>query len=564
MNVEKASSFAIYVDANSPAIPGQENGESWQSAFKNLQPAIDKAMVDGKEIWIAEGVYHPTYRINPDDPRSATFLIKPGVELIGGFKGTEIQAEPKGSPYNTILSGDLAANDDSISVWPPAESDSVYLRDNVYHVATIEGNEGARGIKIENVTITGGVANGSGEKSTGAGILNKSASPTLIFTVIKRNIADSSGAGIMDKAGIKSLVNCLFEENISLKGNGAGLHTSGAIFKIDASVFDGNRVQDTTVNAGGGAIYAQNSEIEMVNCVLAHNRSGSKGGAVLNSNGKFSVINSTFAANWAQNEAQSIWNKEATATIVNTIMWNDYGKSETGGEGFDITYSCVTGGFAGEGNIDQNPHFANINHPKGSDQKYGTQHDGLQLLSVSSCIDAAIDSSAPLVDIAFNSRPQFSGFDMGAYEYNTYLSQDGVFGIIEDGEFVSKSNLSILPYIDDKESILLHSISNAARILRIAVPKNKYTNSRTRGHLYLRWVSICGNYLEGSVPVKIDMLKVDEDSNNLYFQSISIDNKPKYILFVNHSEFQNINSKWAYVVYAENEGHVEITVPYSQ
>jgi len=77
-------------------------------------------------------------------------------------------------------------------------------------------------------------------------------------------------------------------------------------------------------------------------------------------------------------------------------------------------------------------------------------------------------------------------------------------------------------------------------------------------------VSICGNYLEGSVPVKIDMLKVDEDSNNLYFQSISIDNKPKYILFVNHSEFQNINSKWAYVVYAENEGHVEITVPYSQ
>ena len=95
LKVTRSANFAIYVNDNSPCTPGTEDGNSWATAYKILQPAIDKAKQEGKVIRVAEGVYKPTVRTVSNDPRSATFSIPGGVKIVGGFNGTETGSNSK-------------------------------------------------------------------------------------------------------------------------------------------------------------------------------------------------------------------------------------------------------------------------------------------------------------------------------------------------------------------------------------------------------------------------------------------------------------------------------------
>ena len=76
----------IYVDA-AAAFGG--TGTSWSTAFNRLQDAL-KVADAGNEIWIAGGTYNPDqgYCIAGGD-RTATFVLEDGVDLYGGFAGTE-------------------------------------------------------------------------------------------------------------------------------------------------------------------------------------------------------------------------------------------------------------------------------------------------------------------------------------------------------------------------------------------------------------------------------------------------------------------------------------------
>lgn len=119
LKVTKSNIFQIFVNDNSPCIAGRDDGNSWATAYKDLQQAINRALGEGKEIWLAEGTYKPTQRTQSTDPRSATFMIYSGIEINGGFLASETEDEPKGSPYNTKLTGDINSNDGSIASWPP-------------------------------------------------------------------------------------------------------------------------------------------------------------------------------------------------------------------------------------------------------------------------------------------------------------------------------------------------------------------------------------------------------------------------------------------------------------
>jgi hypothetical protein len=92
------------------------NGTSWACAFNDLQQAL-AASDAGDEIWVAKGTYKPTTGTD----RTASFAMKNGVAIYGGFNGTETAQNQRNRATNvTILSGDIGTPNDN--------------SDNSYHV----------------------------------------------------------------------------------------------------------------------------------------------------------------------------------------------------------------------------------------------------------------------------------------------------------------------------------------------------------------------------------------------------------------------------------------------
>ena len=120
---------------------GNRSGSSWANAM-TLETALAISTEAGDQVWIAAGIYKP----HADD-RAATFTIPADVLVYGGFDpvadATDTDASSR-SGAATILSGDLASNDD------PNDSDT--RNDNSYTVVTI----GGANVTLDGLTIEGG------------------------------------------------------------------------------------------------------------------------------------------------------------------------------------------------------------------------------------------------------------------------------------------------------------------------------------------------------------------------------------------------------------------------
>jgi len=108
MGIDEALAIpgVIYVDQDAT---GDNDGSSWEDAYTELQPALENA-AGSAEIWVAEGTYTPTYESSLGDPRSATFQLRNGVALYGGFDPSvgDTGWEDRDWVKNvTILSGDI-------------------------------------------------------------------------------------------------------------------------------------------------------------------------------------------------------------------------------------------------------------------------------------------------------------------------------------------------------------------------------------------------------------------------------------------------------------------------
>ncbi|RYX89143.1 hypothetical protein EON78_07340, partial [bacterium] len=113
----------IFVDQSSTY--GANNGTTWNNAYTNLQDALNAATA-GKQVWVAKGTYYPSAPIMIQTSfnisalatgREATFNIKSGVRVYGGFAGTELILDGRSTSTNvTTLSGDINKNDQNFNV----------------------------------------------------------------------------------------------------------------------------------------------------------------------------------------------------------------------------------------------------------------------------------------------------------------------------------------------------------------------------------------------------------------------------------------------------------------
>jgi hypothetical protein len=563
LRVQRSPNYMIYVNDNSPCSPGAEDGETWSTAWKDLQDALDNAALTGREIWVAEGTYKPIARTDAADPRSATFMVRSGVEIIGSFYGNETEKVPTGSPYSTVLTGDLRGNDDSITVFPPVASVKRFLNDNSYHVVTLSGT-GKRSIKLMGFTMMRGAATGSDQRSRGAGLYNKSCTPEMELCIFTKNYADSGGAGLLDIGGIKKLTNCLFENNVTARGNGAGLSTVRSNLTIDASVFNQNSTQDTFITTGGGAMYAEESSLLITNSIFTGNHAIKGGGSLFCKGVTMDMASCTMYGNTTDTGAASLRTTLSNCAVRNTILWNSSAATQVTGTGFSIRYCCIQGGYSGTANINVNPMFTNSTNPTGADTHFGTMDDGLQLQAGSPCKDAGIDDTTLHYDILKRTRISDANIDIGAYEYfNASKLNKVFFGCFIDGQFIENDSLEIITLIKHPKQILQYSRSNYHRVARAYIEKNKGTESKQFMTAYVQPADSMGNPL--APVVQFTLKKIGVEDGLLVFQTIAPDYSwGKRIIFVDELYWHGVQNPWAYVIYATPDFNLSYSVPIRQ
>ena len=242
----------VFVDSGNAAGPW--DGDSWATAYADLNEALADAKAGEEEVWVAAGTYRPT----DGDDRNASFRLKRHVAVYGGFAGGEIALDERDPATNvTILSGDIGAPDDA--------------GDNVYHVVT-----GERDAVIDGFTITGGNADAYGYDGLGGGMINYfGASPVVNDCVFRDNAAREGGGTYNYNFASPTLSGCLFENNAAERG--------GAMVSRDSSdpVVTNARFLNNTALWRGGAVHVDyGASPSFDGCEFEGNSSGGHGGAL--------------------------------------------------------------------------------------------------------------------------------------------------------------------------------------------------------------------------------------------------------------------------------------------
>ncbi|MDX2117465.1 MAG: FG-GAP-like repeat-containing protein [Planctomycetota bacterium] len=289
-----AGQKVVYVRASAAA---GGSGLSWATAFQSLQQALAAASSLEKpvQIWVASGIYTP---FDGSTNRSSSFKLENGIEIYGGFAGTEtLLSQRMPGEYSTVLSGDRLGNDTLGSFGNYAE--------NAYHVVSAIGVDDTA--ILDGVYVRSGNATGTGNNATGAGILITSGgAPTLRDVRVQYNFALTDGAGINVIGSTLSLSSSTVSYN-RCNANGAGIAvSSGATATLDGCGVYNNTAGFDGPGAGGGVYLSTGSVVDALNTYFESNTASSGGGAIGESGGSGLFIRGcTFSANAINTQAPS-------------------------------------------------------------------------------------------------------------------------------------------------------------------------------------------------------------------------------------------------------------------
>ncbi|TVR76400.1 MAG: hypothetical protein EA409_13490, partial [Saprospirales bacterium] len=466
------------------AASGMDNGLSWDDAFVYLQDALEIACScpTGAQIWVAEGNYFPDDGANqtPDD-RNASFFLCSGVEIYGGFNGTESSLEDRDWIENeTILNGDInqsnSLTDNSFTIVHGFGIDSTAILDGFFVNFGFASGGGASpnpnfrgaGLYLNNASPT--IRNAhfiNNAAGFGGAVYAINSQPTFNNVTFDDNFANVAGGAIYALSSNLEIKHCSFVDNFANAAGGAILNeqTPGSIY---ATTFLSNAANL------GGAIYNASSSPDLFRCQFSGNLAGDGGGAVYNFNSSspeiksclFSgnaadrgagiynedhsspnIVNSTFSGNDAGIDGGALFNQlSSNPVLVNCIIWhNGVGGStsvasssifNTSGSEPEFSYSIVAHS-NGSGPVwnadfgldsgevyDFNPEFIEVLNPSNAPSVSGN----FQLTECSEAIDAGNNLALTASDSLdlngdtrfFNATQVLSSIvDFGAYEFQS-------------------------------------------------------------------------------------------------------------------------------------------------
>lgn len=353
-----AYAAVMYVD---DAATGISTGASWQDAFTDLQDALGAAGA-GDEIWVAAGTYCP------GSDTGDSFRLLSGVAVYGGFAGSETVRRQRDTVRNeTILSGYLLGMNRCQRVVEALGCDATAL--------------------LDGCIITTGYC----------GIYISDASPVIRNCIIRSHYSQGIYCG---GASAPQITGCVVRENYQ------GIRCAGTSTPVIAGCTISSNF-DTYGSGLYGIGCSDTAAPAIVSSIIAANDSGL---GCLDS-ASLSVVNCTIVANRNYGVGGSV---TAQTAITSSIIWNNTRGAVSSLLSASITYSAVSGGYPGSGNIVADPRFIDA----GADN-YRLQPD-------SPCIDRGNPAPLPVsTDKDGNSRVVNGQVDMGAYEHRTFSVPDG-------------------------------------------------------------------------------------------------------------------------------------------
>lgn len=261
------------------ASPVGADASSWATATPNLEDALDAAQF-GDTIWIAAGVYKPS----SSGDRTASFLLKNGVRLLGGFAGTETAAGQRNWVNNpTIISGDIGtpgdSTDNSYCLFYAARTGLSTVVDGLIFERANAGHPDNVNIFAHQRGHSGSAIYLDGQGSGNFAYL------TIVNCLFRHNRSDYFGAVYANgrdngKATVR-LENSRFEYNHAYF-KGGGLVVENYALQPEPLLLDGTAFLHNYGRSGAGALYAEHHQaIEVNNCRFEKNHVfGGTGGAV--------------------------------------------------------------------------------------------------------------------------------------------------------------------------------------------------------------------------------------------------------------------------------------------
>ncbi|MGQ0628887.1 MAG: right-handed parallel beta-helix repeat-containing protein, partial [Phycisphaerales bacterium] len=389
----------VYV--NAAAAPGG-NGQSWATAFDNLQTALvtgEAAILAGgsAEVWIAAGTYVPN--------QPGGFSLASRVRLYGGFNGSESTRDQRRPADNlTVLSGDVLGND------LPGFANR---GDNLAVVVSASGCD--QTAILDGFLIRGG--NNVQSSDPGAGLRIQGASPRIVNCTFFANRSGMGAGSSVSGASTPTFVSCRYIGNHNFVRGAAFESGVGVASRYHGCAF----IANTCESDGAGFANEFSAVSSLVNCTFTENActlGGGCGGAI--SSGVSAVVNATNCILWSNRRSST-----PGAGPADQAYFAD-------GSSFNLATSCLQGGSAGvrltngaavdfpAGNVTSDPLFAGV---PGTDTALGTLDDNVSVMAPSPMIDTGTHVFPPYPDLrgfartADGNSDGIARPDMGAAEH---------------------------------------------------------------------------------------------------------------------------------------------------
>lgn len=330
---------------------GTGDGTSWTNASGDIQRMIDELADNNPggqpgEVWIAEGEYEPQTQLISNASYSASFRMRDGISVYGGFAGGEasktkrkLKTKPEGEEvmpwefeHTTVLKAayydrkNLALNGNKWTL----TSDSRHV---VWFAPMQDEDPFTQVTTLDGVTIMGGYAQGGTGlddfyTDRGAGVYMDGENAYLTNCTVTENNATGNGGGVYLRNG-RVQSSLIYNNNSDQNGGGVYVDDQGLVHR---SMLANNSARN------GAGVYLDNSDeaqllpdyLILSTCVVSNNTASGNGAVYCNQGGV--LLQNTIVNNKCVT-ATDLTDPNASQTggvyinyyalVINSVLWNN-------------------------------------------------------------------------------------------------------------------------------------------------------------------------------------------------------------------------------------------------